>query len=139
MDNQAPQPAVQIHPPAENQQPQQPAESKSPATGQPDGSTLAISDKEAQALLAINHMQAPKVSKIELKTKLLIAVVGLILVAVITSVLLGSVGPGGTPKASNLTGPGSSDSNPTSGNGVSNQINQDVKSCSNPVNAVSEC
>jgi hypothetical protein len=103
---------------------------------------LNLSASEAQSLLALNGLQAPKVNKTQLPTKLIILIAGLIVFAIVTSYLVAAVKPGSNTSSS---GAGSSllglpkQSNTNSANGTSNQINQDVKTCSDPVNAATVC
>jgi hypothetical protein len=96
----------------------------------------ALGDGEAQAILAINHLQAPTHTKAKLPTKLLIICAALILLVIVTDFLLG------TMKSKNNTGSSvglPSQSAPAGGNSTTNQINQDVQSCSNAVNAATVC
>jgi|HubBroStandDraft_1064217.scaffolds.fasta_scaffold816189_1 hypothetical protein len=138
MDNQNPQPTVpsQLN---EGQSVTPQPQTVAPANEQ-DKPKLDLSSSEAQSLLVLNNLQTSQQPKTKLPTKLLIVIIALILLVVITSFLVGAFKPGGTPKSSNPGGlgiPNQSDTN--SGSGVSKQINQDVKSCSNPVNAATVC
>jgi hypothetical protein len=106
---------------------------------QPPKPTLNLSNSEAQALLTINNLQAAQQPKTHRPhSKLLILAVALIVVAVVVSFLVGAYKPGGSKSPSSTFGlPNQSE--PTSGSETSSQINQDVKSCSNPLNAVTSC
>ena len=111
-----------------------------PAANQQNKPVLNMSDSEAQSLLSINNLQAWQQPKTKPPTKLLIAALALIVFAILVSVLLGSYKPGGGSKSTSAGGLGlPNQSNPTSGNDVNNQINQDTKTCSNPVNASLVC
>jgi len=111
------------------------------ATNQQDKPKLNISSNQAQALLTVNNLLTAQQSKTKPPVKLLITVIGLIAFAILTSYLMGAFKPGEGSKSSNSSSgiglPNQSD--PTSGSDVSKQINQDEKSCSSPVNAVTVC
>jgi hypothetical protein len=139
MDNKGQQPATTSQ--TANPQPVVSPPQTVAAANPQDKPKLDISDNEAQAILMINNLQGRQKPKTKPPIKLLIAVLGLILVVVLVSFLLGAFKPGGGTKASN-SGSGiglPNQSNPTSGNDVSKQINQDVNTCSNPVNATTVC
>lgn len=117
-----------------------PTQAVTPAA-QPAKPKLDISDGAAQALLMINDLQAKSRPTKKYPTKLLIAAAALILLVVVASILLGTIKSNG---ASTSSGSGSgiglpNQSDSGTGSNTTNQINQDVNSCSNPVNAVSVC
>jgi 8-oxo-dGTP pyrophosphatase MutT (NUDIX family) len=103
---------------------------------------LQVSDAEAKALLLINNLQAsqqPK-TKSPVKLKLLIAVAGLIIFVVIASMLVGAFKTKGSSLTSGSSGLGlPTQTNPSKGSDVTNQVNQDVKACSNPLNGITSC
>jgi hypothetical protein len=139
MDHQSQQPVASGK--TTNPQPVEPLTRPVTVANQQDKPKLNISDNEAQAILTINNLQARQKPKTKPPIKLLIAVLGLILVVVLVSFLLGAFKPGGNSKSSNpVSGLGlPNQSNPKSGKDVSNQINQDVNACSNPLNATTVC
>jgi hypothetical protein len=96
----------------------------------------AMTDAEAQALLAIHGAQVAGVgnSKPKVSLGLVITVATLVLLAVLASLALGSFKSG-----NNTSQPNSSNQSNSPTNNTSNQINNDVKSCSNPEIAISEC
>lgn len=102
---------------------------------------LSVSDAEAKALLLINNLEASKQSKRKLPLGIIISIVSLIIMAVVVSMLVGSFKSGGNAGSGGSLGgvglPGQS--SPSTGHDVSNNINQDVKTCSNPVNATLVC
>jgi hypothetical protein len=93
---------------------------------------------EAQALLAIQNLQlGQQRSKSKLPTKLIITCAAVIVLLILTSYLLGVVKSKSNGSSSGVGLP--SQSNTTNENGTSNQINQDVKTCSNLANAATVC
>jgi hypothetical protein len=101
---------------------------------------LNIFDSEAQSILSINNLQVTQHPKTKAPIKLVIAAMGLIVIVVLVSYLIGSFKPGRGSNSSISGGLGlPSQSNPTSGSGVSKQINQDVKTCANPLSAATVC
>ena len=96
-----------------------------------------MSDKDAQAILALNNLQSNKPIRTKPPIKLLIIAAILIILVVIASYIMSSFKPGTNPAPAGLGFP--AQGNPSSGRGVSKQINQDVKSCSNPLNATLVC
>jgi hypothetical protein len=136
MDNQNPQPIT-----PDRATTKQPVVSQTEAaipTNQQDKPKLDLSSSEAQSLLVLNDLQAGKQPKTKVPIKLVTIITVLIMVAVLASFLLGAFKPGGSSKTSGGVGlPSQSD--PSSGSGASNQINQDVKACANPLNATTVC
>jgi hypothetical protein len=137
MDNQNQQPTATAQ--TDNPQSVTPVTQTVAAANQPPKPTLNLSDSEAQALLTINNLQAAQQPKTHRpRSKLLILAAALIIVAVVVGFLVGAYKPGGSKSPSSTFGlPNQSE--PTSGSETTNQINQDVKSCSNPLNAVTSC
>lgn len=110
-----------------------------PAPSQPVKPKPAITEHEAQALLALNNLQSAPPRKANLPINLVIAMAVLIILAIASSFLLGAFKPGSS-KANGSGSIGLPNQSPTStGRGVNRQINQDVKTCSNPVNATLVC
>jgi hypothetical protein len=109
-----------------------------------DGRNLPKADSaniDAQSILTMNNLQASHGIQTKLPKKLVIVIVGLILFAILASFLVSSIKPGTdtqSPETNSSFGL-PNQSNVTTGSGTTNQINQDVKSCSNPVNAVTVC
>lgn len=114
-----------------------------PAVQNPAGKpTLHISDEDAKALLAIHGLQPTQVHKgPRLPMSLMIALGALIAVVILASYLLGSLKPGSTPglTPTQSGGAGSNSKSSASGNNITQKINQDVSSCSNPTVAISQC
>jgi hypothetical protein len=109
-----------------------------PSVNQQQKPTGIQTNGEAQALLAIQNLQASQqTSKSKLPMKLIIACSALIVLLILTSYLLGAVKSKGSGSGSSVGLPNQSPT--TSGNSTSNQINQDVKTCSNVVNAATVC
>lgn len=143
MDNQFQQPNI-----GQPQQPVQQASVQPPAppvakptapTAQATKPTLEVSDQAAQALLAFNNIQSAQPTKLKTHISMLIALGLIVALIIIASFALGSLKPKNNTNNTNTTN--SSSSNPTN-NAATNgdqQINQDVNSCKNVVNAVSEC
>jgi len=102
---------------------------------------LDLSESEAQALLTLNKFEADQKPKTHPPLKLLAIAIALIVIAVIAGYAVESAKPGESSNSSNSANDVGlpNQSPPSSGSGVSNQINQDVKSCSNPVNAALVC
>lgn len=139
MDNQDQQPGA-------NSQPVDPQPIAIPthnmaATPQQKKPELNLSDQEAQAILAINNIEASQHRKLKLPIGMLITIAVLIVLVAAASYMLSSLKTGNNTKSANTTNTGSSSDQSTSatGKGVDNQVNQDVNSCSNVVNALSEC
>jgi hypothetical protein len=138
MDNQDQQPPVHTEP-VSNQAiaPAAPITTTGPRTSQ---SALDIPDKAAQALLTINGLGSSQKPKIKLSPMLIIAILVLVLLVALSDILLGKAKPSGSIPASSSTTSGESSQSDTSANkNATNQINQYVNSCTNPVNAASEC
>lgn len=107
----------------------------------PDKPKPQFSDSEAQALLSISNLQTDRHPKTKLPLSLLITIAALVVIVIAASYALSALKHGtraNTANSSNSLGL-PNQSVPSSGKGVSNQINQDVKSCSNPVNASLVC
>ena len=100
--------------------------------------TLAVSDKDVQSLLLVTGVSTKAQPKTKPHLKLLIAVAILIVLVALSSYFIGDIGPNGKLKQQNTT-QSSGQSNEDSGQGIDNEINQDVKSCQNPAVAVSQC
>jgi hypothetical protein len=101
---------------------------------------LHISDSEAQSILALNNLTTSAPTKAQLPVKLILAIVALIVFAIITSYLLGAVKPGSSTHSSpSGTGSSNQTTSTAGGNNATSQINQDVKSCSNPLKAATVC
>jgi cytoskeletal protein RodZ len=101
---------------------------------------LEISDETAQALLVVNGIQAGQRQKTKLPVTLIISIIIVILLAILSNALLGKVKTNGSTSASKSTNSSSASQSDTApGSSVDNQINHDVNSCANPVNAVSDC
>ncbi len=98
-----------------------------------------ITDSQAQAILEINNLQARQQPKNKFPIKYLIITAFVIVLTIIASFFMGSFNSTKKTNSSGLTIGLPKQSNATSGRGVSNQINQDVKACSNPVNAALIC
>jgi hypothetical protein len=112
-----------------------------------DGSTqhgyiakLNVSDAEADAILQLNGPTINSQPKSSPPIKLLIAALVLIALAVVASYLIGAYSPSKNPSKASSGGIGlPTQSNPSNTHGVTNQINKDVKTCSNPLNATLVC
>ena len=101
---------------------------------------LDIPDDAARSLLTINSAQSSQTAKHRLPIGIIITILVLIALVVISSFAVGKAKPVVNNGATTSPNSGASDSSGSSdSNSVNNQINQDVKSCTNPVNAVSEC
>lgn len=102
---------------------------------------VTMSDKEVQALLAINNLQAKQRPDTKGPNKIIIVALVLILFAILVSYLVGSFKPGNGSQSTSSGGKLGfpQQSSPTTENSATNQVNQDVKSCTNPVNAVTVC
>ena len=138
MDNQNHPPVASAQPP--NPQPGMPPAQTVTGGNQPGKPKLQLSDSEARDLLMLHNLQAAQQPKAKVPIKLVITILGLIVFVVVVSVLLGSFKPGGSSTSSSPGGLGlPNQSSPTSGSDVTNQINHDVKACSNPVNATLAC
>jgi hypothetical protein len=128
MDNQNQQPEVPLSPSTPNTQPATPAQTPTAqATSKPQ---IEVSDAVAQSLLALNGVEGKPKTKLKLPIGLLISIAVVVVLAIAASYMLGGLKP-----AKNHSNTSTSS---TSQNGDT-QINNDVKSCSNVVNAVSEC
>jgi len=102
--------------------------------------SLEIPDAAAQALLAINNVGSSQKTKLRLPVGMIITIIVLILLVAVASTLVGKTSSSkGSTTTSPQTNTGSSSQSDTTENGGDKQINQDVNSCSNVVNAVSEC
>lgn len=139
MDHQSQQPVTNAQ--TTNSRPVEPLAQTVAAANQQDKPQLDLSVNQAQALLTINNLQPRQQPKTKLPIKVVIAILGLITLVVLISFALGAFKPGGSLKSSNpasgLGVPNQSD--PKNGKDVSNQINQDVNTCSNPLNATTVC
>jgi len=136
MDDQNQQPSVPAKP-----VPPQPVVAPAPvalASEQIEKPKLDISDETAQALLVVNNIQAGQRQKSKLPVTLIISIAVVILLAILSSALLGKVKSGASTLSSSSTNSGAT-SQSGSAASVDKQINQDVNSCTNPVNAVSDC
>lgn len=121
--------------PAANTVAQPAAPALSPLTPAPqptDKPKLEVSDTVAQSLLMIDGMQDSNKKKLRLPLGLLVSIAVVIVLLFAASYMISSTKP--NKNKTNTNGSQSTDSN-----SVSNQINQDVQSCSNVVNAVSQC
>ena len=101
-----------------------------------DKPQLNLSDKEAQALLALNNVSV-KQSRSKPPLKLLIMIGLLLAFVLIASFMASAFKPATKPNSNGLGLP--NQSNPSNSQGVTNQINRDVKTCSNPLNATLVC
>lgn len=103
-------------------------------------SSIDVSDIDAKALLAIQNFQTTQPKK-KHGSKLILACLALLAALILVAYLLGALKPGNSNNSSNSSSniglP--NQSNNYTGNGTTKQINQDVNSCSNPVNAVTTC
>ncbi|HET9098508.1 MAG TPA: hypothetical protein VFN51_02725 [Candidatus Saccharimonadales bacterium] len=108
-----------------------PVESKKPS--------LNLSDAEAQALLLVNGVQAAQVRHKKLPLGILITVASLIILAVMAALVVSSLKPGGGVKSGSSSIGLPNQASPSTGGDVTNNINQDVQTCSNPVNASLVC
>lgn len=102
----------------------------------------AMTDADAQALLATFNMQNPKKEEHKLPMGMLITIATLILIVIIASVSIGALKSKGGSSPSNTGNTGSSSSSNQSNSATdntSNEINNDANSCANPAVAVSEC
>jgi len=139
MDSQSSQPVAPNQP--TNSQPVAPQTRPAVPVSQSTKPKLHLSDSAAQDLLALHNLQAGRQPKTKFPGKLLMIIAALIALAILTTYLVGVVKPGSSSQSPNSDGglglP--SQSNSSNGNGTSNQINQDVKSCSNLVNAATVC
>lgn len=139
MENQNPQPLTSNQPasPPPVQLPPHPTTPAANTTGKP---TIKVPDDVAKALLTVNNLQAKPHSEVKIPGKLVFAIAALIVFVLIVTYLLSAIKPGAKSPSSSSSGTGSSSlSNPNSTNSTSNQINQDVKSCSSLVNATTIC
>jgi cytoskeletal protein RodZ len=101
---------------------------------------LEVSDETAQALLVVNGTQAGQRQKTKLPVTLIMSIIIVILLAILSNALLGKAKTNGRASTSETTSSGAASQSDTApGSSVDNQINQDVNSCANPVNAVSDC
>jgi hypothetical protein len=108
---------------------------------QQDKPKIKISDSEAQALLLVQNLQTSQGPKRVLPAKLLIITGILVTLVILASFLLGAIKPSSnSPSTSPTSGLGiPNQTNTYTGSGTSSQINQDVKACANPVNAMTVC
>jgi hypothetical protein len=131
MDNQDQHPIIQPDEPIPVSQPMSVSQSTAPlqaqATTKPQ---LEVPDTVAQSLLAINGAESQQKTKLRLPIGLLVTIGVVITLLIIASYLLGGVRSAQNPQNTNTS---------TSSQNGDSQVNQDVKSCSNIVNAVSEC
>lgn len=138
MDNESPKPLANAQP--TNPKPViQPPQAE--AVNQQAEPKLDIPNEAASALLTISNLQGARRPKSKPPTVLLISAISLIVLAILVSYLMGAFKSGANTTSSN---PGSgvglpNQSSTTGGNDTSNQINQDVKACSDPVNAATVC
>jgi hypothetical protein len=139
MDSQNKQPISPSQIP--KQQPLKPIEHEPGNTGQANNPKQAISDAESQALLTITSSGSNQHPKTKAPLRMLIsAIVIALFVILAASFLLGGGFKSLTKGSSGSSSSGSSNqSDPSSTKGTYNQINQDEKSCTNPLTAVSEC
>jgi hypothetical protein len=141
MDNQNTQPPAPDQPTAN--QSAMPQAQTIPLTNDPNKPTpsIPISDAEAQSILIVNDLLVGHRSPPRVPVKLLMVVAVLIVLAILASSLLGAAKSKDSAKStSSGSVPGTSNSSDAgSGSGTSNEVNQDVKACSNPVNALTEC
>ena len=98
-----------------------------------------LSDADARALLATHNLQtgSSQLKQSKHHIGLLVTIATLIILALFTSYMLGSLKSKDTSKSTT-----SNSGQPTAGStndSTTNQINQDVNSCSNVTTAVSEC
>ena len=101
---------------------------------------LNVSDAEADAILQLNGPTINSMPKSSPPIKLLIAALVLITLAVVASYLIGAYSPSKSSAKTSSGGIGlPTQGNPSSTHGVTNQINKDVKTCSNPLNATLVC
>jgi flagellar basal body-associated protein FliL len=100
-----------------------------------------MTDSQVEALFAINNLQAKQQSKSKKPKKILIVALSLVVFAILVSYFIGSFKPSSSSPSSSSGGKLGlpQQSSPTSENSATNQVNQDVKACSNPVNAVTVC
>lgn len=96
-----------------------------------------LDDDAVQSLLTINNLQAGQRPKAKLPRNLLLAIMALIALVIAASYLLGAFKPGASTKPGRVGLPDQPAAR--SGKDINNQINQDVKACSNPVNATLVC
>ncbi len=141
MDNQDQQPTVR------NQQPvRQVATTPATVSLTPNSDhrpKLNLSNEQARALLTINnleggHVQQHKSKKLPIS--LLITLATLVIIVIAASIILSGLKPGTsskTPPSGSTTS--SSPSSNSSSDKTTEQINQDVTSCANPVVNVSQC
>jgi hypothetical protein len=120
-------------------QPVQPLVQTEINEGQQSKPDLKMTDGEARALLAMKGLQASERKKAKVPTKLIIAIAALVIGVILVSYLLGALKPGSTHSSSSNGIGLPNQSNSGTGNSTTNQINQDVKACSNGVNALTVC
>lgn len=139
MDDQSRQP-LEINQ-QQTKQPETPT-APGPITHNQDHKTkLNISDEQAQALLAINNLQrSPPKQHTRAPVGLLITLATIVVLVIVASVILSNIKPGSntTTTTSGSSTPSSSSSSEKN-DGTTNQINQDVNGCSNPLTAISQC
>jgi hypothetical protein len=97
----------------------------------------AMTDADAQALLATHNLHATQQPKSKIPFGMLAAVVTLIVLAILASFVVGVLRPSAASKSSGSSSSSSQSNSPA--NSTSNQIDQYQKSCSNPATAISEC
>jgi hypothetical protein len=118
-----------------------PAQGVVAPTSQPAKPELAVPDAAALALLTVSNVQANTHPERKFPTKMVIAIVALIILVLAAS---GATGFFKSKQSSDLTGQGSvpaQQNQPGTGNSsdTTKQINKDVQSCTDPVNAVTVC
>ena len=107
---------------------------------QPNKSNIDVSDIDAKALLAIQNFQTTQPTQKHGSKMVVISLVMLVLLALIGYFIAAEKPASSSNNSNSSHGVGIPDqSNNFTGNGTTNQINNDVNSCSNPVNAVTTC
>lgn len=97
-----------------------------------------VTDADVQALLMTSNIQTMHRQKSKRPTMLLITALILVVLVIVASYALGSLKHGAST-SNNLGGTSQSSSSNSQTQSVTNQVNQDVKSCSNLSTAVSQC
>lgn len=101
-----------------------------------DKPKIEMSDEAVEALLKLNGLSTSSSPKSKPPIKLLIAAAAIVIVAILTSYLLD--GAAKSVNSSKSAAPANSQANDTSGD-TTQQINQYVRTCSNPLKALTEC
>jgi hypothetical protein len=129
----------------QNQQPiQRTTTTSPPKTASPNpvqNPRIKMTDEQAQALLAINLLQNGQSlpTKKSFPMMLIVSLITVVALAIIASVLVGNLKGKTTSNTSSSSSTPSSTNSTENNDGTTKQINQDVKSCSNPLTAISQC